>query len=245
MEESGHPLSEKARSVLPRHVAIIMDGNGRWAQKRQLPRVQGHRSGIESVRDVFRTAAELGIRYLSLYAFSEENWKRPRYEVDTLMQYLAEYLESECRELDENNICLKAIGQIHRLPDPVRKQLSLTCDVLKDNTDMTLVLALSYGSRTEIVDACRSIAERVRSGELEPRSIDEETLSRHLYTRGIPDPELLIRTSGEMRISNYLLWQIAYTEFIVSPTLWPDFRRTEFLAALEEYSRRHRRFGGL
>ncbi len=222
-----------------------MDGNGRWAGRRMLPRVEGHRSGIESVRSVFRAAVEVGIGYLSLYAFSEDNWKRPQGEVDTLMRYLAQYLESESRELSERNIRLKAIGQIGRLPGFVREQLDRTAGILGENTGMTLILALSYGSRTEIVEAARAIARRIRQGEIEPEAIDEATLSRHLYTDGIPDPDLLIRTSGEMRLSNYLLWQIAYTELIVSPALWPDFRRSHFLAALEEYAMRHRRYGGL
>ena len=238
-------LSAQAKASLPTHVAIIMDGNGRWARQRNLPRVEGHRHGAESVRAVVRAAGEIGVKYLTLYAFSVENWSRPKDEVDTLMKYLARYLKSEAAELQKNNVRLEVIGQIYRLPEPVQEQLARTIHALSKNNGLTLVLALSYGSRTEMVDAVRSIASKAQQGKLDPAEINEQTISQHLYTRNIPDPDLLIRTSGEMRISNFLLWQISYAELVVTPTLWPDFRKKDFVEALEEFTRRHRRFGGL
>ena len=238
-------LSEAAQASLPTHVAIIMDGNGRWAKARHLPRVEGHRNGVESVRAVIRAAGEVGVKYLTLYAFSVENWNRPKDEVDTLMKYLARFLKNEIGELNRNNVRLEAIGQIWRLPEAVQEQLVKTRAALARNTGLTLVLALSYGSRTELVEAARSIAEKVKAGGLEPAEINERLVSEHLYTRHHPDPDLLIRTSGELRVSNFLLWQISYAEFVITPTLWPDFRKAQFFEALEEYARRHRRFGGL
>jgi undecaprenyl diphosphate synthase len=226
-------------------VAIIMDGNGRWARQRNLPRVEGHRTGAESVRTIVRAAGEIGIKYLTLYAFSVENWNRPKEEVDTLMKYLERYLRSETPELDRNNVRLEIIGQTYRLPDSVQKELKRTIATLSKNNGLTVVMALSYGARTEIVDAVRAIAEKVEKGKLDPAEINETTISQHLYTRNIPDPDLLIRTSGEMRVSNFLLWQISYAELVVTPTLWPDFRKPQFFEALEEYARRHRRFGAL
>ncbi len=230
---------------LPRHVAVIMDGNGRWARQRNLPRVEGHRMGAESVRAVIRTAGELGIKYLTLYAFSVENWNRPKDEVDTLMKYLAHYMKTEFAELNRSNVRLEVIGQIHRLPEFVQKQLKKTQEALSRNNGLTLIMALSYGGRTEIVDAVRNIAAKVKNGEIDPAEITEQVVADHLYTRKWPDPDVLIRTSGEMRVSNFLLWQISYAELIVTPTLWPDFRKPQFYAALEEYNCRHRRFGGL
>jgi undecaprenyl diphosphate synthase len=238
-------LSPRALASLPTHVAIIMDGNGRWAKQRHLPRVEGHRQGVESVRAVVRAAGELRIKYLTLYAFSVENWNRPKEEVDTLMNYLARYLKSEVAEFMRNHVRLEVIGQIYRLPEFVQKQLAQTKTALAKNNGLTLILALSYGGRTEIVEAVRSLASQVRAGALEPAEITEQLLAQHLYTRNLPDPDLLIRTSGEMRVSNFLLWQISYTELVVTPTLWPDFRKPQFFAALEEYTRRHRRFGGV
>ncbi len=220
-----------------------MDGNGRWAKQRHLPRVQGHRNGVESVRAVVRAAGEAGVKYLTLYAFSVENWSRPKDEVDTLMRYLAKFLKAEIGELNRNNVRLDAIGQIYRLPEFVQEQLRKTKAALARNSGLTLILALSYGGRTEIVEGARSIAQKVRDGQLEPAEINEQLLSQHLYTASYPDPDLLIRTSGEMRISNFLLWQISYAELVVTPTLWPDFRKPQFFEALEEYTRRHRRFG--
>ncbi len=238
-------LSAEARAVLPRHVAIIMDGNGRWAKQRHLPRVEGHRQGVESVRAVVRAAGEVGIDYLTLYAFSVENWNRPKDEVDALMRYLARYLKSEVGELTRNNVRLDVIGQVYRLPEFVQVQLENTRQALARNNGLTLVLALSYGGRTEIVEAVRHITHEARAGQIEPAEITEEMVSQHLYTRHLPDPDLLIRTSGELRLSNFLLWQVSYAEFVVTPTLWPDFRKPQFFSALEEYARRHRRFGAV
>jgi undecaprenyl diphosphate synthase len=244
---TAHPLqlSPEARAALPAHVAIIMDGNGRWAKARHLPRVEGHRNGVESVRAIVRAAGEVGIKYLTLYAFSVENWSRPKDEVDTLMKYLARFLKGEIGELNRSNVRLEVIGQIYRLPEYVQEQLAKTRAALAKNNGLTLILALSYGGRQEIVEAVRNIATKVRHGKLEPGEINEQAMAQHLYTHQYPDPDLLIRTSGEMRVSNFLLWQISYAEFVVTPTLWPDFRKAEFFGALEEYPRRHRRFGAL
>jgi undecaprenyl diphosphate synthase len=192
-----------------------------------------------------RACGEVGSKYLTLYAFSVENWNRPKDEVDTLMKYLARFLKTEIGELNKSNVRLEVIGQIYRLPEFVQEQLRKTQSALSRNNGLTLVLALSYGGRTELVEATRAIAEKVKLGELEPAEITEQVISQHLYTRHLPDPDLLIRTSGEMRVSNFLLWQISYAEFVVTPTLWPDFRKPQFFAALEEYTRRHRRFGGV
>jgi undecaprenyl diphosphate synthase len=238
-------LSAEAKALLPRHVAIIMDGNGRWAKQRHLPRIEGHRAGAESARVIIRAAGELGIKYLTLYAFSVENWNRPKDEVDALMKYLVHYLKSETPELNKNNVRLQIIGQVYRLPEGVQECLRRSITTLSKNNGLSLIMALSYGGRTEIVDAVRSIATKVRAGELDPPDITEQVFAQHLYTHNVPDPDLLIRTSGEMRVSNFLLWQISYTELVVTPTLWPDFRKPQFYAALEEYNRRHRRFGGL
>lgn len=242
MSSTPH-LSAPARENLPTHVAIIMDGNGRWAKQRHLPRVEGHRNGVESVRMVVRACGEVGIKYLTLYAFSVENWNRPQDEVDTLMKYLARYLKNEIGELNRNNVRLEVIGQIYRLPEFVKEQLHKTQAALAKNNGLTLILALSYGGRTEIVEAVRHIAEKVKKGQIEPAEINEQVIAQHLYTRNYPDPDLLIRTSGEMRVSNFLLWQISYAELVVTPTLWPDFRKPQLYQALEEYTRRHRRFG--
>ena len=236
-------LSPQAKANIPTHVAIIMDGNGRWAKQRHLPRIEGHRNGIESVRTVVRSAGEVGIKYLTLYAFSVENWSRPKDEVDTLMNYLARFLKSAVGELHRNNVRLEVIGQIYRLPEFVQEQLRKTRAALENNHGLTLILALSYGGRTELIDATRAIAQKVKDGQLEPAEINELLISQHLYTRNYPDPDLLIRTSGEMRVSNFLLWQISYTELVVTPTLWPDFRKPQFFEAIEEYAHRHRRFG--
>ncbi|MGD0813200.1 MAG: isoprenyl transferase [Verrucomicrobiota bacterium] len=236
-------LSPQAQATVPTHVAIIMDGNGRWAKRRHLPRVEGHRNGVESVRAIVRAAGEAGVKYLTLYAFSVENWNRPKDEVDTLMRYLARFLKNEIGELNKNNVRLDAIGQIYRLPEFVQDQLKKTKAALAKNNGLTLILALSYGGRTELVEAVRSIGQKIKDGELEPAEINESLISENLYTRLYPDPDLLIRTSGEMRISNFLLWQISYSELVVTPTLWPDFRKAQFFDALEEYTRRHRRFG--
>lgn len=244
---SAHPLhlSNQAKATLPTHVAVIMDGNGRWAKQRGLPRVEGHRNGVESVRAVVRAAGEVGIKYLTLYAFSVENWNRPQDEVDTLMKYLARFLKNEIGELTRNNVRLEVIGQIYRLPEFVQEQLKKTQAALAKHNGLTLILALSYGGRQEIVEGMRAIASKVKTGKLEPAEITEQVVSQHLYTHQYPDPDLLIRTSGELRVSNFLLWQISYAEFVVTQTLWPDFRKAEFFAALEEYTRRQRRFGAV
>jgi len=228
---------------LPRHVAIIMDGNGRWARERGLPRIEGHRRGADSVREIVRACGELGIKYLTLYAFSIENWNRPKAEVTALMRLLEFYLKQEIPELNKNNVRLAAIGRIHELPQTAQQQLEKSIEALKNNTGLTLVLALSYGGRAEIVDAMRSIAREVKAGRLDVADVDEKVISRHLYTQAIPDPDLLIRTSGELRVSNFLLWQISYAEIYVTETLWPDFRKPQLLEALEDYGKRHRRFG--
>jgi undecaprenyl diphosphate synthase len=238
-------LSAEAKASLPQHVAVIMDGNGRWARHRHLPRIEGHRQGAESARAIIRAAGELGINYLTLYAFSAENWNRPKDEVDALMKYLVHYLKTETPELNKSNVKLEVIGQIYRLPENVQEHLKKSIATLSKNNGLTLVMALSYGSRIEIVEAVRKIAEKAKQGKLDPADINEKVISENLWTRNIPDPDLLIRTSGEMRVSNFLLWQISYTELVVTQTLWPDFRKPQFYEALEEYTRRHRRFGGL
>ncbi|MGD0649616.1 MAG: isoprenyl transferase [Verrucomicrobiia bacterium] len=228
---------------IPRHVAIIMDGNGRWARQRGLPRIEGHRAGAESVREIVRVSGEVGVEYLTLYAFSIENWDRPKAEVTALMHLLEFYLTQEIPELNKNNVRLAAIGRLHELPQTAQRQLDKSIEALSRNTGLTLVLALSYGGRAEIVDAMRSIGRELKAGRLDIADIDEKVISQHLYTRGITDPDLLIRTSGEMRVSNFLLWQISYAEIYVTDTLWPDFRKEAFMKALEDYSKRHRRFG--
>ena len=245
MSTPASQLSAQGKANVPAHVAIIMDGNGRWAKQRHLPRVEGHRQGAESVRAIVRAAGEAGVKYLTLYAFSVENWNRPKDEVDTLMKYLARYLKNEIGELTRNNVRLEVIGQIYRLPEFVQEQLEKTKAALAKHNGLTLILALSYGGRTEIIEAVRDIAAKVKAGRLEPEEINEQVITQHLYTRHFPDPDLLVRTSGEMRVSNFVLWQISYAELVVTPTLWPDFRKPQFLEALEEYANRHRRFGGL
>jgi undecaprenyl diphosphate synthase len=226
---------------LPRHVAIIMDGNGRWAHRRTLPRVAGHRAGVRAVRETVEVAARLGLDTLTLYAFSRENWKRPVAEVETLMSLLREYVSRELDELARNDIRLSVVGRTTELPEGVQRDLARALERTADNEGLELCVALSYSGRTEIVDACKSI---LRAG-LDPDALDQETFARHLYTAGRPDPDLLIRTSGELRISNFLLWQIAYAELWVTDTLWPDFRRRDLFEALLEYQRRERRYGGL
>ncbi|PKM80877.1 MAG: isoprenyl transferase [Firmicutes bacterium HGW-Firmicutes-14] len=230
---------------LPRHVAIIMDGNGRWATRRGLPRAMGHRAGVESLREIVRTCSSLGIQYLTVYAFSTENWKRPAEEVSILMDLLVEYLKNELHELNQNNVRIKAIGRIEELPQKAREELDSSAERTQTNKGLTLNLALNYGGRNEITEAVRKIALEVASGALKPEGIDEHVIDMHLYTSGIPDPDLLIRPSGELRISNFLLWQAAYAEFWYSPVLWPDFRKVHLLEAIVDYQRRQRRFGGL
>jgi undecaprenyl diphosphate synthase len=230
---------------LPRHVAIIMDGNGRWAEARGLARVRGHRAGVESVRAVTRHCARLGIEQLTLYAFSTENWKRPRTEVSTLMRLLRRYLIDERGELTDNGIRLTAIGRIDGLPGYVQEALRETERLTAKNPKMTLCLALNYGGRTEIADAAKSLAKDVAAGRLAPDAVDEAALAARLYQPGMPQLDLLVRTAGEQRVSNFLLWQLSYAEIYVSEVTWPDFREEELEAALAEYGTRTRRFGGL
>lgn len=228
---------------LPLHVAIIMDGNGRWAKKRMLNRVRGHEKGADVVRMVVRTCREIGIRHLTLYAFSTENWQRPKTEIKILMGLLRRFLMNEKQEMLENNIRLNVIGEKERLPKDVQAEISQTMDETAHNDGMQLNLALSYGGRSEITRACSEIARKVKSGEADIFAITPEFFEKHLYTTDIPDPEILIRTSGEYRISNFLLWQIAYSEIFITPTLWPDFTREELLTILSAYGNRDRRFG--
>ena len=227
----------------PRHIAIIMDGNGRWANARGLPRASGHRAGAESVRDAVETCRQIGVEFLTLYAFSSENWNRPKKEVDALMKLLERFLREKLPEMLKQNVRLHAIGRLHMLPEKCRKQIDRAIESTHCNTGLNLVLALSYGSREEITDAARDIATKAMAGEIDPADIDNELFANHLSTVGIPDPDLLIRTSGESRISNFLLWQISYAEIVISPKNWPDFRNADLRAAVEEYARRHRRFG--
>ena len=232
---------------LPRHIAIIMDGNGRWAKRRHMPRIAGHRAGVESVRSTVETAARIHIPALTLYAFSEENWKkRPRTEVDFLMRLLGRYLKAEVPTLNKNNIRLEYIGRDYELPDDVQERMNWARQSTAHNTGMILTLALNYSARSELVDAFRSMVNAAsQNGGLDHLRIDEETVSRHLYTRHLPDPDLVVRTSGEMRLSNFLLWQLAYAEIYVTPTLWPDFRGVQLLEGIMEYQKRERRYGGL
>jgi undecaprenyl diphosphate synthase len=240
----GQPASERVtRENLPRHLAIIMDGNGRWAKERNLSRIEGHRAGAESVRVIVRSCRKIGIPVLTLYAFSKENWQRPSREVQALWQLLSKYLKSELGEMLENSIRLNAIGDIQELPKSVHRLLVETMEKTGANRDMILNLALSYSGRSEIVRAAQKLAARCMAKELQPAEIDEVIFSHNLYTANMPDPDLLIRTSGEQRISNFLLWQMAYTELYVSPVYWPDFREPELMEALADYQRRERRFG--
>ncbi len=230
---------------LPRHVAIIMDGNGRWAKQRNQPRIVGHRAGARSVREVVNECNRLGIRYLTLYSFSTENWKRPDDEIRGLMDLCVEYLVKERRELAENNIRFLQIGRREGLPAAVLDELDQTTAMTRTGTGLTLCLALNYSSRTEITDAMRSIALDVQAGRLDPDAIQEATISERLYTAGLPDPDLLVRTAGELRVSNYLLWQISYAEIHVTDVFWPDFRIDDLHRALRDYASRDRRFGGI
>ncbi len=228
---------------LPNHIAVIMDGNGRWAKTQGKPRVFGHKNGVTSVREVTEAAAELGINYLTLFAFSTENWSRPSFEVNALMTLLVETVKSELKTLNKNNIRLQAIGDLSKLPSKTYKTLLEGIELTKDNTRMTLVLALNYSSRWEIVEATKKIALDVQNGNLNVDDIDAALFSHNLTTKDIPDPELMIRTSGEHRISNYLLWQAAYAEFYFTPVLWPDFRKDDFYQAIIDFQGRERRFG--
>jgi undecaprenyl diphosphate synthase len=242
--EAAGLLKRVDATRIPKHIAIIMDGNGRWAGMRKLPRVAGHRAGIESVRDIIESAGMLGVKVLTLYAFSIENWKRPKQEVRTLMVLLRKYLKEEMDRVKKNNIRFQAIGRIEGLESPIRKELQRAMDETAGNTGMLLNVALNYSGRAELVDTFnRLLQEYGRNGHSRP--VDEDAISRSLYTSGIPDPDLLIRTSGEMRISNFLLWQIAYSEIYITSTYWPDFRRKDLLQAILEYQNRDRRYGAI
>ena len=250
LESLGPVTSEEAQllakldlSRLPRHVAVIMDGNGRWAQKRHLPRIAGHRSGTQSARITIETCARLKIEALTLYAFSVENWRRPKTEIDFLMQLLREYLRKEMPLIQKHAIRMRFLGRIEELPAGVQKDVREAMEKTAGNHGMVLCIALNYGGRAEIVDAMNAILLERNGGV--PERISEEQLSQHLYTEGLPDPDLLIRTSGEMRVSNFLLWQIAYAEIFVTETLWPDFNRVRLLESLVEYQKRERRYGGI
>ncbi len=229
---------------LPKHVAIIMDGNGRWAKKRLMNRVRGHQKGTDVVQEIVKANRKIGIPYLTLYAFSEENWTRPKAEISALMHILKKFLVDRLSEMQENGIKLQAIGRTEKIPQDTRKILFDTIEKTANNNDMVLTLALSYGGRQEILDSIRDLATKVEASEITANDITEELISNSLYTAGMPDPDLLIRTSGEYRISNFLLWQIAYTEIYITPTLWPDFNEKEYMAAIMDYQKRERRFGG-
>src|SRR5881296_3210529 len=229
----------------PAHVAIIMDGNGRWATRRGLPRVAGHREGVKTARAIVRAADAVGLRFLTLYAFSTENWSRPEDEVTMLMRLLEESIYRELPELMENKVRLRVLGRTAGVPLPVRRGLEHVARETRDNPGLTLLVAFNYGGRDELLDAFRVLARRVQAGELAPDAVSEADISRALYTEGLPDPDLLIRTSGEMRVSNFLLWQIAYTELWMTPTLWPDFGPSDLYRAIADYQRRDRRFGGV
>ncbi|QHI70948.1 isoprenyl transferase [Tichowtungia aerotolerans] len=231
--------------TVPTHVAIIMDGNGRWANERGLPRLKGHEEGAQSVLAVLRAAKAVGVKYLTLYAFSTENWKRPKDEVDGLMTLLGSFMQKHSREFLKNKIRLRVMGELDRLPRAVRGGLSKLMKESAKDYEHTLIVALSYGSRKEIADAAKAIARKTAEGELDPDAITEETFSQYLYLPDVPDPELMIRTSGELRLSNFLLWQLSYAEFYVTDTYWPDFREKEFFQALESFGKRGRRFGGI
>lgn len=245
------PLGEKSLQALldprnlPEHVAIIMDGNGRWAAHRHLPRIAGHRRGIQSVREIVTFSRELGIKTLTLFAFSNENWNRPSAEISQLMMLLERYLKKELKTMTENQIRFRAIGQIEKLPGSVLRMIRSVEEKTAQNEKMTLILALSYGGRSEIVDAVKRVVEEVQQEKLSIKDLDEPVFSRYLHTQEVSDPDLMIRTSGEVRISNFLLWQLAYTELYFTQTYWPDFRRRDFLLALLDYQGRERRFGSV
>jgi undecaprenyl diphosphate synthase len=232
-------------TTIPRHIAVIMDGNGRWAKKRGLPRIKGHEEGANSVRDLMKSAQKAGVEVITLYAFSSENWSRPEDEVKGLMNLLPRMLVKHENLLHENHTRLRAIGRLEELPDKTYKELSRVMKATDDYTERQVVLALNYGARAELVDATREIAKQVQSGNLDPEQITDETIASHLYAPDLPDPDLMIRTSGENRLSNFLLWQLSYAEFYFAPELWPEFREEAFRKALEIYASRQRRYGGV
>lgn len=244
-KSTSNSPSTTTESATPEHVAIIMDGNGRWAKKRGLPRVAGHRSGAESVRRTVDGCKKLGIKYLTLYAFSSENWKRPESEIKALMQLLEKFLKDKTKDMMKQNVKLNAIGRTDMLPEKTRAELDKAIATTAHNTELTLNLALSYGSREEIVDATKAIAAKVAAGEMAVDDIDNNTVANNLYTAGQPDPDLLIRTSGELRLSNFLLWQLSYAEIVVLDKLWPDFGEADLIDAVKHFGKRNRRFGAL
>jgi undecaprenyl diphosphate synthase len=231
------------KDAIPKHIAIIMDGNGRWAKERGKPRIFGHRNALEAVQDTTETAARIGVKHVTLYAFSTENWKRPQREVNALMELLVKTINKEIKNLQKNKIKLSAIGDLKSLPSATQRELEKAIEATKHNTQLEVILALSYSSRWEITQGLKQLCEDVKKGEVDTDTLNEEKVSSYLATRGIPDPELMIRTSGEMRISNFLLWQLAYAELIFSPKLWPDFRGTDLIQAVIDYQKRERRFG--
>ncbi len=231
------------KDAIPKHIAIIMDGNGRWAKERGKPRIFGHRNALEAVKDTTETAARIGVKHVTLYAFSTENWKRPQREVNALMELLVNTINKEIKNLQKNKIKLTAIGDLKSLPSATQRELARAIEATKNNTQLEVILALSYSSRWEITQGVKKLAEDVKKGEVDPDTINEETVSSYLATSKIPDPELMIRTSGEMRISNFLLWQLAYAELIFTPKLWPDFRGIDLIQAVLDYQKRERRFG--
>jgi undecaprenyl diphosphate synthase len=231
--------------AIPRHVAIIMDGNGRWAKERGLPRIKGHEEGAKAVRACVEGCGELKIEFLTLYAFSAENWQRPKAEVSALMRLLEQFLKEKTPELVEKNVRLQAIGRLTDLPGGCQKQLHKSIEQTARNSGLTLILALSYGGRLEIIDGIKSLFHAIERGHIDPAMIDVEMFSKHLYTRYYPDPDLLIRTSGEMRLSNFLLWQTSYTEMYITPKMWPEFTKKDLFAAVEEFGQRQRRYGGV
>ena len=239
-ETLGVPSEER-----PRHIAVIMDGNGRWAQRQNLPRIEGHRRGVASVRRITEECARLDIQQLTLYCLSSENWKRPPRELEFLMHLLEQYMIEERSTITEQNIRVTVIGRRRDIPDAVQREMQKTIDLSAKNTGLRLCLAINYGGRIELVDAVRKIVDEARAGRLEPQAIDEAQIARHLYTAGMPDPDLLIRTAGEMRISNFLLWQISYSEIWVTELLWPEFREADLHQAIRDFAARERRFGGL
>jgi undecaprenyl diphosphate synthase len=234
-----------AMDRLPNHIAIIMDGNGRWAQKRALPRSMGHRAGVEALRQIVKTCSKLKIQVLTVYAFSTENWRRPKDEVGVLMTLLTEYLRKELLELQQNNVIIRTMGKINDLPLEAQHELAHAIESTRENTGLILNLALNYGGRAEIIDTVKSMSKEVLSGKIRIEEIDEQHFGESLYTRGLPDPDMLIRTSGEIRLSNFLLWQLAYTEIVVVEELWPDFGQKALIEAIKAYQKRDRRFGGI
>lgn len=244
LRETGNNV-QLGQQEIPTHLAIIMDGNGRWAQKRNMPRAIGHRQGVESLREIVEASLELGIEILTVYAFSTENWKRPKQEVDVLMNLLVEYLQLEIDNLNRRGVRVRPIGEIRRLPHIVIAELEKAVQMTKNNNQLILNIALNYGGRAEIVQAFKEIGRLLETGKLKSEEITEELIADCLYTKGMPDPDLLIRPSGEYRVSNFLLWQLAYTEFWITDTLWPDFRKEHLLKAIDAYGKRDRRFGGL